>query len=240
MTSPPDRTPAELAAAQAALARPCRSCGHPYAAHAPDGCRTCQILQGHGLGEPCTGWALADSPPDALGDIRHLNLGPVGQGGAPPTDDEPPALGEVEQAADAIADGMARAIGGAEDDDDTTRRVLAVLRGNRAGLELILAADDVVDAEVLDPVGDAIRAVLEPYVGATWTADAAAAATISVVTVLEEHADDVAAYLRLDRTAVKLLRRVVMDYGGPACDEGCMCSAAQARAFLAARGIQVG
>lgn len=172
----PPRSPAEIAAASAAIAEACADCGHARAGHAPDGCRVCQ-LQGRptgvlpGQGRLCAGFR----PVDPWAEPR---------------------------------------------------------------------ASEVIEAEVLAPVHDAIRVALEgagsaPRFVAPPYADAAVAA---VVTALEQHTSDVADYLRLDTDgltdALDLLEDVVTDYAPADCHRGCRCSAARARAFLAARGIQ--
>lgn len=106
-------------------------------------------------------------------------------------------------------------------------------------------ASEVIDAEVLAPVHDAVRVALEGegsaprFVAPAYVADAVTA----VVTALEEHHADVANYLRLDTDsltdALGLLEDLLTDYAPGDCHRGCRCSAARARAFLAARGRPV-
>jgi hypothetical protein len=254
----PPRSPDDLAAAAAALAADGACCGHTYAAHANDGCRVCQ-LQGRrpGAGRLCEGWRPADpwaSPPPGS-PISYVV-------GIEDSDALPCSTPGCKHRADAhrhdpAADSGLGACGvdgcGCIDwtyvihDDQCESDVVGPGLVLPCGCSDRAAADgDVIDAEVLAPVHDAIRVALEGsgqaprYVVPDYLEGAVAA----VVTALEEHAGDVADYLRLDTDAlgdaVELLRQVVMDYAPADCHRGCHCSAARARTFLAARGVQVG
>lgn len=77
MTVPfPPRSPAAIAAAAAQQSAIGACCGHTFAAHAPDGCRVCQ-LQGRtpvNGGRPCTGWRPVDPWTDPPGNVHLVGV----------------------------------------------------------------------------------------------------------------------------------------------------------------------
>jgi hypothetical protein len=234
VSHPFPRSPAEVAAAAARLSASGACCGHTFAAHAPDGCRVCQ-LQHRGPETACAGWQPvdpwndpADPPNSYVAGVEDTGALPCSSPGCGDRADQhrtdesqPTGLGPCEVIG-CRCRGWSYVIPDTGDDD----------------------AGDVVDAEVLAPVHDAIRAALEgsgsaPRYVAPAYVDAAVAA---VVSALEAHAGDVADYLRLGNDdAVAVLRNLATaderrERAAAAADR----ARDRAREFLAALGVQVG
>jgi len=236
----PRRTPSETQAATDALAAPGDCCPHGAGLHRGDG--TCSLV---GVGHcKCPGWRprplaartiigfyCADPGchglhlPDETGTSNGRVFGVEDTDRLPCSTEDCGHEAGVHQALDTAPTGLGRC-----------------LRGDCGcqGWTYVIADDDVVDAEVLDPLGDVMRAALLPYVGATWTPDAVDAAVIAITDGLEQHTDDVAAYLRLDGRKASagwdLLADVVN--AGDLSLTALAAALERARAQLTARGLR--
>jgi hypothetical protein len=226
VSHPFSRSPSEIAAAAANLAASGACCGHTFAAHAPDGCRVCQLQHRGATTGLCPGWRPVDPWTDPADPPNGYLVGIEDTDALPCST---PGCGH--RAGYHFTDESQSTGLGACGRPGCPCRGWSYVIPDTAG-----DGEDGVDAEVLAPVHDAIRAVLHRYVPAPLVDQAVE----DVVNALP--ADDVAEYLGL-QDAVELLRQVVLDHAPP-CNpwdgRPCSCSSSRARRFLARRGVQVG
>lgn len=246
MSSPhlPERTPTQIRAAMDALAVPGDCCPHGAGLHTADG--TCALV---GVRQcSCPGWRprpLAGrttvgrycTDPTCNGLHREGDLGT-----APgPRPGNGRVIGvENTDLLPCSTPGCGHPAGVHRHDRAADSGLGACTACDCVDWTYTIADDDVVDAEVLDPLGDVMRSVLTPYVGATWTPDAVDAAVIAITTGLEQHTDDVAAYFRLDsseaRAGWELLADVVN--AGDLSLTALAAALERARAQIIARGLR--